>query len=253
MKMAMTMEINSTPSYFTNILKNQTDGGNAQTLFVFNVVVRGILNCIVNFMAMFLNITTVIVICRCKNLQKASNALVMSFSIGNSLSGVNGILTVVTSFFLDKNRHQWKIVCVILGFFLMWQQFINIFSLMAISIERVYSIYFPLHAYKSNTFNKMKKISVFIITFCLLEAIVLVRLGFLFGNFQSRLLCSIRTVTGKLHIVIGTYAVVSFVSLVMTLGIIIKLFWIRRIQAAVTARYHAEYKITKMLILGKSF
>ena len=139
----MTMEINSTPSYFTNILKNQTDGGNAQTLFVFNVVVREILNCIVNFMATFLNITTVIVICRCKNLQITSNALVMSFSIGNSLSGVNGILTVVTSFFLDKNRHQWKIVCVILGFFLIWQQFINIFSLMAISIERVYSIFSP--------------------------------------------------------------------------------------------------------------
>ena len=249
----MTMEINCTPSYFTNILRNQTDGENAQTLFVFNVVVRGVLNCIVNFWATFLNVSSIMVICRSKNLRTTSNALVMSFSIGNSLSGVNGILTVVTSFFLDKNGHQWKIVCVALGFFLMWQQFINIFSLMAISIERVYSIYFPLHAYRSNTFNKMKKISVFIITFCLLEAITLVRLGFLFGNFQSRLLCLIRTVTGKLHIVIGTYAVVSFVSLVMTLGIITKLFCIRRTQASVTARYLSEYKITKMLILGKSF
>ena len=89
------MEINCTPSYFTNILRNQTDGENAQTLFVFNVVVRGVLNCIVNFWATFLNVSSIIVICRNKNLQTTSNALVMSFSIGNSLSGVNGILTVV--------------------------------------------------------------------------------------------------------------------------------------------------------------
>ena len=249
----MKMETNS--SYFTNYLLNESDTGNVHNLFVFSVAVRGVLNCTVNFVATFLNVSTIVVIRRYKNLQITSNALVMSFSIGNSLSGVNGVLTVVTSFFIDKNGHQWKIVCSTLGFLLMWQQFINIFSLMAISIERVYSIYFPLHAYKSNTFNKMKRISTFIIILSLLEAITSVKLGFLFGNFQNRFLCLIRTVTGTLYIIIGTYAAVSFVSLVMTFAIIAKLMYLQRTQAAVTrtVRDNTEYKITKMLILGKSF
>ena len=54
------------------------------------------------------------------------------------------------------------------GFFQLLQQTVNVISIMAIGIERMYSIYFPLHAYKTNSFKIMAKISLLIIVWSFL-------------------------------------------------------------------------------------
>ena len=218
-------------------------------------MIRGVLNCSVNLLATLFNASTIFAICKYKNLKTTSNALIVGFSLGNSLSGISGILTLVTAFGLDKLSNTWTLICSILGF--LWQQFINIFSLMAISLERAYSVYFPLHSLKTNTFNKMIKVSIFSIVFTLLKSATEVWLGFKFGNnFRKRSLCLIRTVTGlgyNYYTVIGGFVICSTVTLVMTLAIIGKVIYVHRGGSTLTRtrRTNVEYKVTKMLIVGR--
>ena len=175
--------------YFNSHVNDVHDSEIKSKLF-FNIMVRGVLNCSINLLATFMNVSTIVAICKYKNLKTTSNALIVGFSLGNSLSGINGILTLVTAFGVNKLSNTWTLICSILGFFLLWQQFINIFSLMAISLERAYSVYFPLHSLKTNSFNKMIKVSIFIIVFTLLKSATEAWLGFEFGNnFRRRNLC----------------------------------------------------------------
>ena len=166
--MANTTFPNNWSLYFNSHV-NDVHYSEIKSKLLFNIMVRGVLNCSINLLATFLNVSTIVAICKYKNFKTTSNALIVGFSLGNSLSGINGVLTLVTAFGLNKLSNTWTLICSILGFFLLWQQFINIFSLMAISLERAYSVYFPLHSLKTNSFNKMIKVSIFIIVFTLLK------------------------------------------------------------------------------------
>ena len=242
-------------SLYLNSNVNDIQDSESKSKWLFNIMIRGVLNCSVNLLATLFNASTIFAICKYKNLKTTSNALIVGFSLGNSLSGISGILTLVTAFGLDKLSNTWTLICSILGF--LWQQFINIFSLMAISLERAYSVYFPLHSLKTNTFNKMIKVSIFTIVFTLLKSATEVWLGFKFGNnFRKRSLCLIRTVTGSgynYYTVIGGFVICSIVTLVMTLAIIGKVIYVHRGGSTLTRtrRNNVEYKVTKMLIIGR--
>ena len=148
-------------------------------------------------------------------------------------------------------------ICSILGFFLLCQRFINIVSLMAISLERTYSIYFPLHSLKTNSLNKMTKVSIFVIIFTLLKSASEVWLGFELGNnFGQRHLCLIRTLVGSgysYYTVIGVFVICSTNSLIMTLAIISKVIHVHRRRSTITTtkKDNMEYKVTKMSIMGR--
>ena len=254
--MANTTFPNNWSLYFNSHV-NDVHYSEIKSKLLFNIMVRGVLNCSINLLATFLNVSTIVAICKYKNFKTTSNALIVGFSLGNSLSGINGVLTLVTAFGLNKLSNTWTLICSILGFFLLWQQFINIFSLMAISLERAYSVYFPLHSLKTNSFNKMIKVSIFIIVFTLLKSATEVWLGFKFGNnFRRRNLCLIRAVTGSgynYYTVIGGFVICSTVTLVMTLAIIGKVLYVHRGGSTLTRtrRTNVEYKVTKMLIMGR--
>ena len=242
---------------YLNLNVSDVQGSESNSKWLFTVMVRGILNCSVNLLATFLNVSTIVVICKYKNLKTTSNALIIGFSIGNSLSGINGILTLITTFGPNKLSHTWTVICSMLGFFLLWQQFINIFSLMSISLERAYSVYFPLHSLKTNSFNKMTKVSTFIIIFTLLKSASEVWLGFEFGNnFRRRHLCLIRTLVGSgysYYTVIGVFVICSTISLTMTLAIICKVIHVHRRRSTITTTRstNMEYKVIKMSIMGR--
>ena len=126
--------------------------------YLFKVAVRGYLYYIIQVIATFFNVCTIVVISKYKALQITSNALVVCFSLGNSLAVINGNLTILSDFIIDMQSQTWKYVCTALNFFLLLQQFINVLTIMAISFERVYSIYFPIDSYRCNTFKKMTKV-----------------------------------------------------------------------------------------------
>ena len=114
-------------SLYLNSNVNDIQDSENKSKWLFNIMVRGVLNCSVNLLATFLNFSTIVAICKYKNLKTTSNALIVGFSLGNSLSGINGILTLLTAFGLNKLSNTWTLICSIMGFFLLWQQFINIY------------------------------------------------------------------------------------------------------------------------------
>ena len=226
-------------------------------LNIFLIVVRGVMFSVVQFITTVLNISSVIVIYKHRNLQTPSNALVSAFSIGHVLAGISIPLNILTTFIIEKHEKTWEIVCLIQIFFGLIRQKINIFCIMAISIERAYSIYFPLHAHSTNTFRKMMKISTLLIIFVLLLVTAEVALGFVFGNFQHRALCTPTTITGMFvvkYIVLTTIITSSVIGLFMTVLIVLKLIWLQRRQNADHSfkNNNSEYRITKMLLTGKT-
>ena len=148
-------------------------------------------------------------------------------------------------------------LCLIQIFFGLIRHKINIFCIMAISIERTYTIYFPLHTHRTNSFRKMMKVSTLLIIFVLLLVTAEVALGFVFGNSQHRALCRPTTITGMFvvkYIVLTSIITSSIVGLFMTVLIVLKLIWLQRRQNS-NHRFKnnkSEYRIPKMLLTGKT-
>ena len=117
---------------------------------------------------------------------------------------------------------------------------------MAISIERVYSIYFPFHSYKFNSFKTVTKIMVVILILSLAEVIVQAIVGFCTENFTDTSVCVGMTVIGDKGAIIG---VISFS---ISSAFIRKLLQRQKVHSTVTSvsRRTADYNITKMLTTG---
>ena len=154
-----------------------------ETQQIYRIVVRGVLNYLIQLTATFLNVSTIIAVKKYKKLQITSNALIICFSLGNSLAVISGTLSIATDFIIDYDTKTWRIVCTALGFFQILQQYINILSIMAISIERVYCVYLPLHYYQHNSFKRMSKVSICVTFLSIMLTITGITLGYIIGNF----------------------------------------------------------------------
>ena len=250
-------------------MENSTDGFNCNTsiltedkliltekLYLFKIAVRGVLNSIVQLIASLLNVSTIAAIYRYKDLQVTSNALVVCFSIGNSLAFINGTLAIATDFVLEINNETWKVVCTVLGFFLLFQQFNNVISITALSFERMYSIFFPLHSYKHNTFEKMTKVSIFVLVLSFIIVSISISVGFVIGNFNGlQTHCGYTPVVGSSmmrNVVTMLFFIFSGLSLLATGFISVKLILIKRKRSTRNASVTniSEYKLTKMLVTG---
>ena len=222
--------------------------------FVFTLIVRGVIHYMILLMSTFLNVSTIVVIYRNKSLQISSNALVISFSIGHSLAAIVGTLLWLPYYGLEPLTKLWKIHCTIFIFFVVSQQTINYISIMAISIERVYSIYYPLEAYKHNNFKKMMAFTRLVLFVSILHVVIEFLLGFYTENFTSTSCIGIVVMgqAGRMVLTIS-FVICSAISLLMSALVIIKLFK-RRILATSSRPVnlgHTEYRISKMLVTGR--
>ena len=68
------------PDYTTSVL-TEDKSILTEKLFLFMIAIRGVLNFIVQFIATFLNVSTIIAISKYKDLQITSNALVVCFPL----------------------------------------------------------------------------------------------------------------------------------------------------------------------------
>ena len=155
---------------------------------------------------------------------------------------------------LHKNTLAWKMNCVLLTFFTLYQQINNFFTITAISIERVYSIYYPFHSYRFNSFGWMSKIAVSILSISLIQTIIQITLGFSTGNFTDTIMCTPYIILGTYGLLFGIiiFSISSIVCLSMSLLIVGKLVRRKRNEnlRTNTGTTNTEYKITKMLITG---
>ena len=189
-------------------------------------------------------------------MQISSNALLVCFSVGNSLAGITGTLSIFTSFVFKNTEQPWKITCSFQAFFSLWQQFINIMSLTAISIERFFTLYFPLFAFKNNSFERMSKVSVCLLVISFLKTSAEKTLGFHYRNFKSQSICLIRTVTGPVityYSLVWSFVVCAVVTILNTGLIIGKAIHLKRkrFDTGRSQTNNMQYKITKLLVTGK--
>ena len=142
-----------------------------------------------------------------------------------------------------------------LPFLALFQHVNNLISITAISIERVYSIYFPLHSYRNNSFGRMLKVSVTVLTISCAMIITVITIGFFTGNFQDTSKCTAYLVTGRYGFLLGivTFSIGSVVCISSSLLIVGKLMHRKqnRNLRTSTGPTNTEYKITKMLITGE--
>ena len=170
---------------------------------------------------------------------------------------MNGTLAIATDFVLEINSETWKVVCTLLGSLLLFQQFNNVLSITAISFERMYSIFFPFHSYKHNTFGKMAKLSIFILVMSFVLVSTLISVGFIIGNFNvPQRYCGYTAAVGATmmrHVVPMLFFIFSTLSLLATGSITVKLILLKRKRspANASATNVSEYKITKMLVTGR--
>ena len=223
--------------------------------FIFYISIRGVLLSLVMIIVTFLNISTVAVIYKNRVLQITSNALIVCFSVGHSLAVISATTFLLSDYVLHRSTLAWKINCVLLTSFTLYQQANNVFTITAISIERVYSIYYPLHSYKFNSFSRMSKVAVSILSISLIETITQITIGFTTGNFTDTSICTPYTIVGRYGFLFGIiiFSISSFACHSMSLLIVGKLIHQKhngnlRTNAGPT---NTEYKITKMLITGK--
>ena len=158
-----------------------------QVLFV--LVVRGVLFLVCNLASTILNVSTIITIYKNKTLQVTSNGLIIGFSVGHSVAVATAVSSLFTDFILDNDTHQWKVTCIVSMVFLVWPKVNNMLCVMAIGIERVYRLYFPLHAYHTNSFSTMIKISAFIVVVSALLVPCVTLFGIYNDNFTDTSLC----------------------------------------------------------------
>ena len=223
--------------------------------YIFFIAVRGVLNFVIQLIVTFLNTSTIIVIFKNKSLQISSNALVVCFSIGHSFAAIVGILTLVCDHFIPTYTETWKICCKTYIFMEAFQHSVNYISIMAISIERFYSIKFPMHAFKSNSFGRMIKVAAVILLFSFLQILTVI----LIGTFtpavviDSSIACTNHYAFGEIGTYIGPamFAISSLIGLTIT-GLIISLLihrqWTQKLNQ--TIHHNTEYRITKMLCTG---
>ena len=158
-----------------------------QVLFV--LVVRGVLFFVCNLASTILNVSTIITIYKNKTLQVTSNGLIIGFSVGHSFAVATAVSSLFTDFILDNDTHEWKVTCIVSMVFLVWPQVNNMLCVMAIGIERVYRLYFPLHAYHTNSFSTMIKISAFVGVVSALLVPCVTLFGIYNDNFTDTSLC----------------------------------------------------------------
>ena len=227
---------------------------------IFLIAVKGVLNTLVDLLSTILSASTIAVFLRYRNLQIPSHVLLILFSIGNAFLALpGGILTVFNLFYMDRYSTQWTITCTFQGYIQTLQQMLNVLSLAAISVERAYFIYCPFHAREHTTFKGMVKMAAILMMLCLLVTTSWISLGFVFGNFDTRLYCLISRVTGS-HIlwysIFPGFLLASLITLINTLLIFIKLMQLRqKIRSISITRFSqtsSDYKITKMLLTGKT-
>ena len=242
----------------TNNISNKYEHNDTRTQIIFLILVKGVLNISVDLLSTVLSVTTVVAVSRYKNLQITSNALIVCFSIGNSVTALGGgVLTILNIFYWDTSSKEWTIACTVQTYMQLLQHITNVFSLAAISVERVYSIYFPFHARKNNNFHRMVKIASILLVFCIMVTTIFISFGFIFGNFATRSYCLISIVTGKFmmtFVLLPVFLLGSLITLVNTIFILIKLIKLKRnAKSRSTGSLHLnhDYKITKMLLTGK--
>ena len=144
-------------------------------------------------------------------------------------------------------------------YYLLFSHFTNksiiFFTITAISIERVYSIYYPLHSYKFNNFGRMTKVAVSILSISLIQPITEIIIGFSTDNLTNTSMCTPYIVVGRYGWFFGIiiFSISSIVCLSMSLLIVGKLIQRNRNEnlRTNTVPTNTEYKITKMLITGK--
>ena len=223
--------------------------------FIFYVSVRGVLLSAVKVLVTFLNISTIVVIHKYRVLQITSNALIVCFSVRHSLAVFSTSLLLLCDFALHRNTLAWKIICASYAFIGLYQHGNNVVSIAAISIERVYTIYFPLHSYRNNSFGRMMKVTIGVLSLSFTGTITGLILGFFTGNFKEKSMCSAYLVVGRYGWFWGL--IVASVSSVLcvsaSLLIVGKLIHRKRNQKLSTSirRTNTEYKIAKMFITGK--
>lgn len=94
------------------------------------------------------------------------------------------------------------------------------------ALERVYSIYFPMHAFKCNSFSRMAKVAAGIIIINVVKAALETSLGFKVGNFDNESLCLVKTAVGNQianYSVVIPFSALSAIGFCMTLLILGKL------------------------------
>ena len=94
-----------------------------------------------------------------------------------------------TDFILDNDTYEWKVTFIVSMVFLVWPQVNNMLCVMAIGIERVYRLYFRLHAHHTNSFSTMIKISAFIVVVSALLVACVTLLGIYNDNLNDTSLC----------------------------------------------------------------
>ena len=224
--------------------------------YIFFIAVRGVLHFVIQLIVTFLNISTIIVIFKNKSLQISSNALVVCFSIGHSLAAIVGILTLVCDHIIPTYTETWNICCKTYLFLEAFQHGVNYISIMAISIERFYSIKFPMHAFKSNSFGRMFKVTAVILLFSFLQILTMILIGTFTAEvaMDSSTACTTHYAFGEIgmFIYLAMFVISSLIGLTMT-GLIISLLihrqWTQKLNQ--TVHHNTEYRITKMLCTGK--
>ena len=223
--------------------------------FIFYVSVRGVLISVLMVFVSFLNISTIVVICKHRVLQLTSNALIVCFSVGHSLTIISATLILLSHYAFHRNTLAWKVNCVLFASLTLYQHVNNLLCITAISVERVYSIYFPLHSYKFNTFGKMTKVAVAVSSISLTTTVSGIVIGFLTGNLKDTSNCTVYLVTGRIGWLSGfiLYSIGSVICITMSLLIVAKLIHRKRNRnfSATNGPTNTEYKITKMLITDK--
>ena len=219
--------------------------------FIFYVSVRGVLLSAVKVLVSFLNISTIAVIYKYRVLQITSNALIVCFSVGHSLAVFSAILLLLSYYVLHRNTLAWKINCTSYAFLALYQHGNNVLSIALISIERAYTIYFPLHAYRNNSFGCMMKVTAGALSISFTGITTELIIGFITGNFTEVSRCTAYLVAGRYGWYYG-FTMTSFGSVLcvsVSLLIVGKLIHRKRNQNLNT-RTNTEYKITKMFITG---
>ena len=223
--------------------------------FIFYVLVRGALLSAVMVFVSFLSLSTITVIYKYRVLQITSNALIVCFSVGHSLSIISATTFLLSDYAFYRDTLAWKINCVLLALFSVYQHANNVSTITAISIERVYSIYYPLHSYKFNSFNRMSKVAVSILIISFIETTIQITIGFFTDDQRDASMCTGYLIIGRYGIIFGMVIIFisSVVCLCMSLLIVAKLIQRKRNQnlRSNTEPSNAEYKVTKMFITGK--
>ena len=244
-----------------SIIKNFTSGDDEEdtvmtrSQLIFYVSVRGVLLSAVMVFVSFLNMSTIAVVYKYRVLQITPNALIVCFSVGHSLSIITAATFLLSDYAFYRDALVWKINCVLLALFSLYQHANNVSTITAISIERVYSIYYPLHSYKFNSFSRMSKVTVSILIISFIETIIQISIGFLTNDQRDASMCTGYLIIGRYGVIFGMViiSISSIVCLSMSLLIVVKLIQRKRNRnlRSNTDPSNAEYKVTKMFITGK--